>query len=82
MQLSTFSKIDGEPSMVVDYYPVKDSTQFMFKVLKFRGVDTMSYKCITMRDFKREMDERIGMGWQVTGFNTEVKNVNPMAGAC
>jgi hypothetical protein len=28
------------------------------------------------------MDERIGLGWEVTGFNTEVKNVNPMAGAC
>ena len=54
----------------------------MFKVLKFRGVDAMSYKCITKRDFQREMDERIGMGWEVTGFNTEVKNVNPMNGAC
>jgi len=68
--------------MTVDYYPVKDSTQYMFKVLKFQGVDTMSYKCITKREFAREMDERIGMGWEVTGFNTEIKNVNPMAGAC
>ena len=82
VQLSTFSKIDGKPSMTVYYFPVKDSTQFMFKVLKFRGVDTMSYKCITKREFEREMDERIGMGWEVTNFNTEVKNVNPMAGAC
>jgi hypothetical protein len=82
MQLSAISQIDGQPSMTVDYFPVKDSTQFMFKVLKFRGVDVMSYKCITMRDFNREMAERIGMGWEVTNFNTEVKNVNPMAGAC
>ena len=82
MQLSTFSKIDGNPSMVVDYYPVKLSTRHMFKVLKFRGVDAMSYKCITKREFEREMNERIGMGWEVTGFNTEIKNVNPMAGAC
>jgi hypothetical protein len=82
VQLATFSKIDGKPSMTVDYYPVKDSTRYMFKVLKFRGVDAMSYKCITKRDFQREMDERIGMGWEVTGFNTEVKNVNPMNGAC
>jgi hypothetical protein len=82
MQLSTFSKIDGQSSMTVDYFPIKDSTQFMFKVLKFRGVDTMSYKCITMKDFEREMEERIGMGWEVTNFNTEVKNVNPMNGAC
>ena len=82
MQLSTFSKIDCQPSMTVDYFPVKGSTQFMFKVLKFRGIDTMSTKCITKSDFQREMDERIGLGWEVTGFNTEVKNVNPMAGAC
>lgn len=54
----------------------------MFKVLKFRGVDTMSTKCITKKDFEREMSERIGLGWEVTDFNTEVKNVNPMAGAC
>ena len=82
MQLSCISQIDGQPSMVVDYYPVKDSDRFMFKVLKFRGVDAMSYKCITKREFDREMDERIGLGWEVTGFNTEVKNVNPMMGAC
>ena len=82
MQLSTFSKIDGQPSMVVDFFPIKDSTQFVYKVLKFKGVDTMSTKCITKRDFERECDERIGMGWEVTGFNTETVNVNPMAGAC
>ena len=82
MQLSCISKIDGKPSMTVDYYPIKDSTQFMCKVLKFQGVDTMSTKCITMREFEHEMEERIGMGWEVTGFNTEYSNVNPMAGAC
>jgi hypothetical protein len=82
MQLSAFSQIDGQPSMTVDYYPVKDSTQFLFKVLKFRGVDTMSTKCITKKDFERECAERIGLGWEVTDFNTEVKNVNPMNGAC
>jgi hypothetical protein len=82
MQLSTTSQINGNPSMVVDYFPVKDSTQFMFKVSKFQGVETMSYKCITKRDFERELNERIGYGWEVTNFNTEVKNVNPMSGAC
>jgi hypothetical protein len=82
MQLSTTSQIDGNPSMVVDYYPVKLSNRHMFKVLKFRGVDAMSYKCITKKEFERELNERIGYGWEVTGFNTEIKNVNPMAGAC
>ena len=82
MQLSTFSQIDGKPSMTVDYYPIKDSSKFMFKVLKFQGVDTMSSKCITKRDYEREMAERIGMGWEVTDFNFEIKDVNPMNGAC
>lgn len=82
MQLSAISQIDGKPSMVVDYYPVKLSERHMYKVVKFRGVETMSYKTITKRDFEREVEERINYGYQVTGFNTEAKNVNPMAGAC
>jgi hypothetical protein len=69
-------------TMVVDYYPISNSTQFIYKVLKFQGVDTMSTKCITKRDFERECEERIGMGYEVTDFNTESVNVNPMAGAC
>lgn len=69
-------------TMVVDYYPIEGSTQFIYKVLKFKGVDTMSTKCITKKDFHREMDERIGLGYEVTNFNTDAVNVNPMAGAC
>ena len=69
-------------TMVVDYYPISNSTQFIYKVLKFQGVDTMSTKCISKRDFEREFEERIGMGYEVTDFNTESVNVNPMAGAC
>lgn len=69
-------------TMVVDFFPVKGSTQFMYKVLKFKGVDTMSTKCITKRDFERECDERIALGYEVVAFNTEEVDVNPMAGAC
>jgi hypothetical protein len=69
-------------TMVVDYFPVAGDTQFIYKVLKFRGVDTMSTKCITKSDFERECDERIGLGYKVTGFNTQPANVNPMMGAC
>lgn len=69
-------------TMVVDYYPIEGSTQFLYKVLKFQGVDTMSTKCITKKDFEYEMKERIGLGYEVTGFNTEAVNVNPMNGAC
>jgi len=66
----------------VDYFPVAGDTQFIYKVLKFKGVDVMSTKCITKRDFERECDERIGLGYEVTGFNTQPANVNPMNGAC
>ncbi len=48
-------------TMVVDYFPIEGSTQFLYKVLKFQGVDTMSTKCITKRDFENECAERIGM---------------------
>jgi hypothetical protein len=69
-------------TMVVDYFPVAGDTQFIYKVLKFQGVDVMSTKCITKSDFERECDERIGLGYEVTGFNTQPANVNPMMGAC
>ena len=68
-------------TMVVDYFPIEGDTQFIYKVLKFQGVDTMSTKCITKRDFENECAERIGLGYNVTGFNTEAVNVNPMNGA-
>jgi len=68
-------------TMVVDYFPIEGSTQFLYKVLKFQGVDTMSTKCITKRDFENECAERIGLGYNVTGFNTEAVSVNPMNGA-
>jgi hypothetical protein len=68
-------------TMVVDYFPVAGDTQFIYKVLKFQGVDVMSTKCITKRDFERECNERIGLGYTVTGFNTQPANVNPMNGA-
>jgi hypothetical protein len=68
-------------TMVVDYYPIEGSNQFLYKVLKFQGVDTMSTKCITKHDFDRECAERIGLGYEVTGFNTEAVKVNPMNGA-
>jgi hypothetical protein len=69
-------------TMVVDYFPVAGSTKFIYKVLKFQGVDVMSTKCITKSEFEYECDERIGLGYEVTGFNTQPANVNPMMGAC
>lgn len=88
MQLSAISKIDGKPSMVVDYYPIKVainaevSPGYMLKVLSFKGIETMSKKIITKKEFDRECEERIGMGYEVTGFNTLPQLANPMWGAC
>jgi hypothetical protein len=88
MQLSAISKIDGKPSMVVDYYPVKVginadvSPNYMLKIVKFQGVDTMSKKVITKKEFNCECEERIGMGYQVTDFHTMPQLANPMWGAC
>ena len=88
MQLSTLSQIDGKPSMVVDFYPIQVpfggyiSPRHMLKVFKFQGCDTMSTKCITKIDFRREVEERIGNGWEVTGFNTTAQQWNPMSGGC
>jgi hypothetical protein len=69
-------------TMVVDYFPVAGDTKFIYKVLKFQGTDVMSTKCITKSEFEYECDERIGLGYEVTGFNTQPANVNPMMGAC
>jgi hypothetical protein len=74
-------------TMVVDYYPVKlpfgdISQSYMLKILSFKGVETMSTKFITKKEFVRECDERIGMGYDVTNFNTIPQLGNPICGAC
>ena len=69
-------------TMVVDFYPIEGDSQFVYKVLKFQGIDTMSTKCITQKDFEYECRERLSLGYQVTGTNTEPVKVNPMNGAC
>jgi len=69
-------------SMVVDFYPIEDSTQFIYKIVRFQGVDTVSSKCINKSDFEYEVNNRISLGYKVTDFNTESVKVNPMNGAC
>ena len=87
MQLSTFSQIDGKPSMIVDYYPIKVSADadvspnYMLKILSFQGTETMSKKVITKKQFEQECEERIGMGYEVTQFHTLPQIANPMWGA-
>ncbi len=88
MQLSAISQIDGKPSMVVDYYPVKVSLDadvspdYMLKIVSFKGTDRMSKKVISKKDFTRECEDRINMGYQVTDFHTLPQLANPMWGAC
>lgn len=82
MQLSVISQINDEPSMVVDYFPIEGTTEFIYKVVKFQGMNTVSTKCITRSDFEYELRERMGLGWKVTRLNAETVNVNYMAGAC
>jgi len=69
-------------TMTVDYYPIANSTRHFFKVLKFQGIDTMSTKVISKKEFWRECDERIGLGYEVVDFNMNTVHVNPMSGAC
>jgi len=69
-------------SMVVDFYPIEDSTQYIYKIVRFQGVDTVSSKCINKSDFEYEVNNRISLGYEVTDFNTEPVKVNPMNGAC
>jgi len=73
-------------TMVVDYYPIKlpfgdISPSYMLKIVSFKGVDVMSKKVITKRDFSFECEERIGMGYDVTEFHTIPQLANPMCGA-
>jgi len=69
-------------SMVVDFYPIEDSTQYIYKIVRFQGVDTVSSKCINKSDFEYEVNNRISLGYKVTDFNTEPVKVNLMNGAC
>lgn len=72
----------SDGAMVVNYYPIQDSTQFVYKVLQFQDIDTVSTKCITKKDFERECKERLSLGYVVTDFHTTSVNVNPMNGVC
>jgi hypothetical protein len=74
-------------TMVVDYYPCKMedgrvSPNFLVKVVRFRGIETMSTSVITRKKFVSECQERIGIGYNVVDFNTVPRQGNPMAGAC
>lgn len=69
-------------TMIVNYFPIQNDSQFIYKTLQFLDVNAVSTKCISKRDFERECEERLALGYEVTDFNTEAVHVNPMNGAC
>ena len=67
--------------MVVDFYPVKFSdgtinSRQMLKVVTFMG-GTQSKSMINKRDMEREVDSRLGYGYEVTAFNEIPQLFNP-----
>jgi hypothetical protein len=51
-------------------------------VLSWKGVDTISQKCISKKDAIREIDERLAMDYLITGDNIDlVQDYNIMQGA-
>ena len=81
----TLRSKDG--TMVVSFYPVKVpygdiSNTWTLKVLEWKGIDTISKKCLNMRDKSLEIAERIAMGYSVIQDNSNLPQLaNPMNGA-
>ena len=75
-------------NMVVDFYPCKTadggiSPNFVLKVVRFRGIETVSKSIITRRDLRHEANSRIhGYGYEVTDFHTQPVEGNIFACAC
>lgn len=68
--------------MIVGFYPIESSSNHTLKVLSWKGVDTISQKCLTKKDAQREIDERLALDYLITGDNiTLVQEYNIMGGA-
>jgi len=82
----TFQSKDG--TMVVSFYPVKlpfgDVSQaFVFKVLEWKGIETISKKFIKKVEHKVQLKEYESLGYVVVKDNSNLPQLgNPMAGAC
>jgi hypothetical protein len=69
-------------TMVVGFYPIADCSDYTLKVLSWKGVDTISQKCISKKDAQREISERLYIDYVITGDNIDsVQEYNPMQGA-
>ena len=68
--------------MLVGFYPIASSSNHTLKILSWKGIDTISQKCITKKDAIREIDERIALDYVITGDNIGlVQEYNFMQGA-
>lgn len=80
-EFPTLQSKDG--TMLVGFYPIEDAPSHTLKVLSWKGVDTISRKCLTKKDAEREISERLALDYVVTGDNIDlVQDYNPMMGAC
>jgi hypothetical protein len=72
-----------DKTMVVGFYPVQDCPDYTLKVLSWKGVDTISQKCISKKDAEREISERLYIDYEITGDNSgHPQEYNIMQGAC
>ena len=80
IEFPTLQSKDG--TMLVGFYPIEDCSTHTLKVLSWKGVDTISRKCITKSDAIREVNERLALDYLITGDNIDlVQEYNPMQGA-
>jgi hypothetical protein len=85
-EFPTLQSKDG--TMIVSFYPVKTpfgdiSKTFVFKVLEWKGIDTISKKFINKVEKKVQLREYESFGYVVIKDNSNLPQLgNPMAGAC
>jgi hypothetical protein len=80
IEFPTLQSKDG--TMLVGFYPIEDCSDYTLKVLAWKGVDTISRKCISKKDAIREIDERLALDYLITGDNIDlVQEYNFMQGA-
>ena len=65
--------------MLVGFYPIADCSNYTLKVLSWKGIDTISQKCITKKDAIRD---RLAHDYILTGDNQDFPQLgNPFYGA-
>ena len=80
IEFPTLQSKDG--TMLVGFYPIADCADYTLKVLSWKGVDTISRKCISKKDVIREVNERLALKYVITGDNINfVSDYNFMQGA-